>query len=89
MSGFKINVHHQYVPDWGPASNFVPPTVQMQERGDSGGSQPTEPKALVFVDPDGESHVFLVSEKMRQQLLRMLTGGVIVAGGGDIIGGGM
>lgn len=89
MAGVTISVHVEYVPDWGPASNFVPPTMQVQEKADAGGGQPTVPNALTFVEPDsGETHVFLVSEKMRQALLRMLTGGVIVAGAGDVLGGG-
>ena len=76
----EISVHHQYVPDWGPAVNFVPPTLQVQEQGDSGGGTPSVPNALVFLEPDGTSHVYLVSEKMRQKLLQMLTGGIVLPG---------
>ena len=88
MAGVKIGVHIQYVPDWGPADKFVPPTLQVQEQADAGGGKPTIPNALTFVELDGETHVFLVSEAMRQQLLRMLTGGIVVAREGDVLGGG-
>lgn len=80
----EISVHVQYVPDFGPASKFVPPTLQVQENADSGGGKPTEPNALVFVDPaGGGSQVFLMSEKMRGQIVRMLTGGIVLAGGAE------
>lgn len=82
MAGMKIGVHHQFGSDFGPVSRFVPPTLQVQENADSGGGKPTEPKALVFLDPaDGETHVYVLSEQMRVQIVRMLTGGVVVAGG--------
>ena len=86
MAGLKIGVHVQYVPDFGPADKFVPPTLQVQENADAGGGKPTVPNALVFVEPDGETHVYVVSEQMRQQILRILTGGVIVAKPGDVGG---
>ena len=76
----EITVHHQYVPDWGPVDRFVPPTLQVQETADAGGGKPAVPSALVFLEADGSSHVYLVSEKMRQKLLQMLTGGIVLPG---------
>ena len=89
MAGMETTVHLNYAPQYGPASKFIPPTLTVQEEADAGGGKPSEPNALVFVDPrDGETHVYLMSEKMRQQVLQLLTGGIVIAGGiSDALGG--
>ena len=88
MAGARVNVHANFGFDFGPASRFTPPQLRIQENADPGGGQPSEPNALMFVDPDGEMHVFVLSEKTKQNLLAKLTGGIVVAGEGDILGGG-
>lgn len=37
-----------------------------------------DPKALMFIDPDGECHVYALDEGTRTALIESLTGGVVV-----------
>jgi hypothetical protein len=50
---------------------------------DSGGGMPTEVplSGLAFTDADGETHVFVMDDEVKQIVLRHLTGGVILPGG--------
>jgi hypothetical protein len=82
MAELKVGVHVQYAIDFGPVSRFVPPQAQITQKADDGGGMPVEPLALSFLDPDGEMHVYVVSDASKTQLVAALTGGIVVAGGG-------
>ena len=81
MAELRFGVHVTYGIDYGPVSRFVPPQAQIEQRADNGGGQPTEPNALSFLDPDGEMHVYVVSDNAKKQLVAALTGGIVIAGG--------
>jgi hypothetical protein len=70
---------------WQPARAACPDMSFQVNAPPANGRDPEEAMALSFVDPrDGEAHVFLFTEEGRQNLLRLLTAGVIVPGAGGI-----
>lgn len=85
MAGMKLDIHPQFAFDYGPVNRFVPPGIEIQLAADAGGGQPAEPNALTFVDPDGEAHVYVMSDETKKKLMAVLTSGIVVAGNGDLI----
>jgi len=75
MAGITRTVHPQSNFFWRPLAEAAP-DMNLQ-----GGDPGNPPMALVFVDPDVETHVFVFGEDGRQALLKALTGGVIIPNG--------
>ena len=73
MAGFRRTVHPQADIVWGKMADIAPDIVVNQP--DANGS---EAMGLAFMDPDGEQHVYVFSDLGRENLIRQLTGGVIV-----------
>lgn len=86
MAGMTVCVHPNFAFDYGPAKNFVPPGIDIQVAAHPGGGQPSEANALTFIDSDGEAHVYVMSEETKRKLMVVLTGGIVVAGQGDLLG---
>ena len=57
------------------------PQLEIQQAADPGGGQPTEPNALMFIDPDGSMHVFVLSDVTKRNLIAKLTGGIVMPDG--------
>lgn len=84
MSRFVRVVHSQSNFQYDSCDAIAPDLGLKFESNDprSNGSDPASytPKALAFTDPDGETHVYPMTEEARENLVRMLTGGIIVPG---------
>lgn len=80
MAGITRKVHMVTSVEWGPVDRFAP-DLGIRLETENGG-EPEAPKALRFLDPDGEAHVFMFDESGRQALIKQLTGGLIVPKGG-------
>ena len=74
MSGFTRKVHPVSNVVWKKLKQLAP---DVQATG-ANGSEPEEPMALAFVDPDLETHIYLFTEEGRVNLIRQLTGGLVV-----------
>jgi hypothetical protein len=69
--------------DWIPLEVAWPEARAVPIDGDP---QPDTMMALVFREPDGSQHVFPFDTMGRQQLVKMLTGGVVVPVRGNGVG---
>lgn len=79
MAGIVRKVHMVTSVEWGPVDRFAADlTIRTQPEN---GGEPEAPKALRFLDPDGEAHVFLFDEDGRQALIKQLTGGLVIPKG--------
>jgi hypothetical protein len=78
MASIDIKIHPQSGVVWKPLAE-VAPLLNIE----FGEEEP--PNALLFADPDGETHVYVIGEEGRANLLRMLTGGIIVPTNGAAI----
>lgn len=78
MSGLRRTVHAAANFDWKPLKHLAP-DVAVQQQAPVNGSEPAEPMGLAFVDvDDGETHIYLFTEEGKANLIRQLTGGVIL-----------
>lgn len=82
MSGLRRTIHPQANFDWLPLAEVAPEiAVSPQPRAENG-EAPERPYALVFTDADDrEQHVYIFSAEGRQNLVRTLTGGIVLPGG--------
>lgn len=80
MAGLSRKVHMVADFDFGPIDRYAP-DLGIRVTG-TNGDEPEQPKALRFQDPDGEVHIYLFSDEGRRELVRKLTGGLVVPGGG-------
>lgn len=80
MAGITRKVHMVSQVEWGPVDRYAA-DLGIRTEPENGG-EPEVPKALRFLDPDGEAHIYLFSDEGRQLLIRQLTGGLIVPKGG-------
>lgn len=78
MAGIVTKVHARFAIAVGPVDRYVPPTMQIRQEPDDGGGKPAVPQAVAFQDPDGETHVYVLSDETRRGLIAKLTGGIMV-----------
>lgn len=82
MSGLRRTIHPQANFDWVPLADIAPDIAVMPKPRVENGEAPEQPYALVFTDADDkETHVYVFSESGRQNLVRTLTGGIVLPGG--------
>lgn len=79
MAGITRRVHLVTNFEWKKFKHLVPDLTLTADT--QNGDEPEEPMALAFVDPDGETHIYLFTEVGRVNLIRKLTGGLVVPGG--------
>ncbi len=85
MASLSRHIHLQTNFFWRPLSEIAPDMkVQLPPSEGNGNGEPTVPMALIFVDPDNETHVYVFDESDKQRLLTTLTGGVVIARPGQI-----
>jgi len=76
MAGFVRKVHPQAQIKWGPVKELVPDLeVTAQSMNGAGAA---EVWALAFIDPDGETHVYLLDGGGKSALIAQVTGGVVL-----------
>lgn len=81
MSGLRRTVHPKSDFSYKPLSEVAPDLVVAQRPPEGNGGEPEQPMALVFTDiDDQEQHVYVFSDKGRQNLIRELTGGIVLPG---------
>ena len=82
MAGSQLKVHVVSRMSWKPLDDlagFIADDVTRMVQPESGnGAAPPKLMGLAFTDPDGESHVYVLDEAGKQQLLKQLTGGLVV-----------
>ena len=84
MGSISRHVHLQSAFAWKRLSEVAPDLqITMAPEGNGNGG-PSEPMALVMIDPDGETHVYPFSEVARKKLIAELSGGIVIAPGGSI-----
>lgn len=78
MGSVGIHVHQESSFLYGPVEDMVGMfDIKVSATAENGGA-PEQPKGLAFVDSDGESHVYILSESGRQKLVAQLTGGIVL-----------
>lgn len=80
MAGHKRTIHVGTRILWLKMSE-VAPDMQLHDpsRAAAGnGDAVVDPMALVFADPDAETHVYPLDEEQRKSLIQTLTGGVVL-----------
>lgn len=77
MAALRRTVHPRADIGWAPLKQLCPDIKLELTRPDG---KTEEPWGLLFTDPDGEQHVYVFAEQGRQNLLRHLTGGLILPG---------
>lgn len=81
MAGLSRHVHLASNFEFGSIDDIAPDLqLRWQEETSNGGDpgDPVVPRALWFVDADGETHVYPLSDDGRQKLVSKLTGGVVL-----------
>lgn len=73
MATLTRHVHLQFDVRVDPI-DAVAPDLQIRDTDDP----ETVPVAIVFTDEGGDTHVYVVTDEVRQQLTRALHGGVIL-----------
>jgi hypothetical protein len=79
MAGITRTIHPQSSVRYAPISQIAP-DVQMRANVTPENGAGEEVQALAFIDPDGETHIYPLSEEGKQALLKQLTGGIVVPG---------
>jgi hypothetical protein len=77
MAGFTRTVHPQANFEWRKLAELAPdviitPNVPEAEQ------QAAEVMGLAFIDPDGETHIYVMTDEGKGNLIRKLTGGVVL-----------
>lgn len=82
MTSVSRHVHVQSTMAFGSIDRIAPDLGLRFEGEATNGSPPEHvtPNALWFTDPDGETHVYPLTEDGRKSLVQMLTGGVVLPG---------
>lgn len=79
MAGVSLRIHPMTTWRWGKLEEIAGTAVTMQvDDPQANGDPNAELFGLCCTDPDGEIHVFACTEEGKQNLIRQLTGGVIV-----------
>lgn len=79
MASIARHVHPFAEFDFGPIDRFAPDLGMRGKPAEEGGEAPI-PNAVAFRDPDGETHVYVISDEGRTALMKCLSGGIIIAG---------
>lgn len=75
MAGMTRTIHPQSNFFWKPLAEACPDMTFPP-------TDPTDPPlALIMIDPDMETHMFVFNEEGRKKLVEALTGGVIMPNG--------
>ena len=74
-------VHEKSAVVVGPAAEILP---DLNYNAVDGNGEPVDMTALAFVDPDRETHVFLLDPDGRRKIAQALTRGVILPGGAPL-----
>jgi hypothetical protein len=78
MAGITRTIHPVSNFVWAPLAKIAPDMQLSPAPGGNGHSPDDPPQGLLFVDPDGETHIFVFGEEGRQKLLAALTGGIVL-----------
>jgi hypothetical protein len=82
MAGITRTVHPSSTFAWKPLDQMIPDMHFGPPPGSNGDAAHADPPmGLAFIDPDGETHVFVFNEDGRKKLLEALTGGIVLPGG--------
>lgn len=77
----KRFIHPKWAAQWKPMHELAP-DVEVRELITNGnGAAPGTVMCLQLIHPDGETHIYPVSEEGRRALVELLTGGVILSPG--------
>lgn len=79
MASITRHVHLFSEFDFGPIDRFAADLGVRGKPAEEGGEKPV-PNAIAFRDPDGETHVYVLSDEGRAELTKCLSGGIIIAG---------
>lgn len=80
VAGLNRSIHPVANIAWAPLSQIAPDVgIHSTPAIENGDGKPEEPMALAFTDPqDGETHVYVFTQQGKENLMRTLTGGIIV-----------
>lgn len=86
MAAMARFIHPMSSIAWKPLSELAPDiTIKHEQPVDATGNghkeEPETSMGLAFIDPDGETHIYVFDTDGKQKLLAQLTGGIVIPGG--------
>jgi hypothetical protein len=73
MAGITRTIHPRWQLNYAPLERMVPDLRVSSENGEA--EVPTH--GLAFTDPDGETHVYMLTDSQKTELVKMLTGVIV------------